>query len=171
MRSYGHTLAKNPQTLVASKMTDEIMKNGRLPQMFAPEAVKKVVNPIQNARKPMMRLAAISRLTLYFMAMMGKAGVTIGPKLLSSVQADQKVEKASSRSSYTRAECKDDHDRVLPHGRPGVQVSEWMCGYHRDDYQFRGSFGLSDGCGWRMMSPSRFSDFVSSIASSQKHLV
>jgi hypothetical protein len=42
-----HTLAKKPQTLVASRMTAEMTKNGRLPQMFAPAAVKKVVNPIR----------------------------------------------------------------------------------------------------------------------------
>jgi uncharacterized RDD family membrane protein YckC len=77
-----HTRVKNPHTLVASRTTAEIMKNGRLPQMFAPAAVKNVVKPIQKARKPIMRLDAISMLTLYFIAMSGRPGVTIGPRLM-----------------------------------------------------------------------------------------
>ena len=76
-----HTLAKNPQTLVARRTTVEMTKNGRLPQMFAPAAVKNVVKPIQKARNPMMRLETISMLTLYFFARIGRAGVTIGPRL------------------------------------------------------------------------------------------
>lgn len=75
------TLVKNPQTFVARSITVEMMKKGRLPQMFAPAAVKNVVKPIQKARKPMTRLETISMLTLYFMAMSGSAGVTIGPRL------------------------------------------------------------------------------------------
>ena len=71
--------------LVASRMTEEMIKNGLLPQMLAPDAVKKVVKPIQNARKPMIKLAAMSRLTWYFMAMTGKAGVTIGPRLCRGI--------------------------------------------------------------------------------------
>ena len=55
--------------LVINRMTAEITKKGRFPQILAPEAVKNVVNPIQKARKPMIKLETISRLTLYFMAM------------------------------------------------------------------------------------------------------
>jgi hypothetical protein len=49
--------------------------------MLAPAAVKKVVKPIQKARKPMIRLDAMSMLTLYFKAISGRPGVTIGPRL------------------------------------------------------------------------------------------
>jgi hypothetical protein len=66
---------------VTRRTTEEITKNGLLPQTFAPDAVKKVVNPIQNAKKPTMRLDTMSMLTLYFMATSGKAGVTMGPRL------------------------------------------------------------------------------------------
>lgn len=59
-------------------------KNGRLPQIFAPEAVKNVVNPIQNTPKPMIKLAAMSKLTWYFCAITVRPGVTIGPRLLTS---------------------------------------------------------------------------------------
>jgi hypothetical protein len=76
-----HTLVKKPQTFVARRITVDMMKNGRLPQMLAPAAVKNVVNPIQKARNPMMRLDTMSILTLYFMAMSGRAGVTMGPRL------------------------------------------------------------------------------------------
>lgn len=64
-------------------MIVETTKKGRLPQMLAPAAVKKVVNPIQKARKPMIRLATWSMLTLYFIATSGRPGVTIGPSLLA----------------------------------------------------------------------------------------
>lgn len=70
MRRYitDHTDAKNPQTFVANRMTADITKNGRFPHMLAPDAVKKVVKPIQKARKPIIRLDTISILTLYFNA-------------------------------------------------------------------------------------------------------
>jgi hypothetical protein len=70
-----------------SKMTVEITKNGRFPHIFAPDAVKKVVNPIQNARKPIRRLDTMSKLTLYFSATTCKPGVTIGPRLCMSILA------------------------------------------------------------------------------------
>lgn len=76
-----HTVEKKPQTLVMSKSTVEMIKNGRLPQIFAPEAVKNVVNPIQNARNPMRRLDTMSKLTLYFCATTCRPGVTMGPRL------------------------------------------------------------------------------------------
>lgn len=75
------TLVKKPHTFVARRITAEMTKNGRLPQMLAPAAVKKVVKPIQKARKPMMRLETMSMLTLYFFASNGRPGVTIGPRL------------------------------------------------------------------------------------------
>lgn len=49
-------------------MPVDMTKNGRFPQMFAPDAVKNVVKPIQNARNPMSRLDTMSRLTSYFIA-------------------------------------------------------------------------------------------------------
>jgi hypothetical protein len=75
------TLEKNPQIFVASRNTVEMTKNGRFPQMLAPAAVKNVVNPIQNARKPISKLLTMSRLTLYFSATTFRPGVTIGPRL------------------------------------------------------------------------------------------
>lgn len=63
-------------------MTVEMKKNGRLPQTLAPAAVKNVVNPIQNERNPMRRLATRSTLTLYFIAIKGRPGDTMGPSLV-----------------------------------------------------------------------------------------
>lgn len=140
----------------------EMKKNGRFPQMFAPDAVKKVVNPIQNTPNPMIRLATMSKLTLYFAAMTPKAGVTIGPRLSSS----ELRWKLMKRSAYAVVTPELNARRIM------------MDSFHIGDldaqlrllfeigpnYQLRGSFGLSDGCGWRMMSPSRFSPSVCSIA-------
>jgi hypothetical protein len=78
---FSHTLEKKPQTLVARRITVEMTKNGRLPQIFAPAAVKNVVKPIQKARNPIIRLDTMSMLTLYFFAISGRPGVTIGPRL------------------------------------------------------------------------------------------
>jgi hypothetical protein len=86
-----HTEAKKPQTLDPKSIKAEMKKNGRFPQMFAPDAVKNVVNPVQNTRKPMIKLEAISKLTLYFSAISGKAGVTIGPRLIKSASDTDSV--------------------------------------------------------------------------------
>lgn len=75
------TLVKKPHTFVARRTTVEITNRGRFPQILAPAAVKKVVKPIQKARKPMMRLDTMSMLTLYFFAISGRPGVTMGPRL------------------------------------------------------------------------------------------
>jgi hypothetical protein len=53
---------------VPIRTTVVIRKNGRFPQTLAPAAVKNVVDPIQNAKKPIIRLETISRLTLYCFA-------------------------------------------------------------------------------------------------------
>ena len=97
-------------------------KKGRLPHTFAPAAVKNVVKPIQKARKPMIRLAARSMLTLYFWAMRGSPGVTIGPRAV--VTPELKARK-SMVSSFLRGD------------------------------QFRGSLGLEEGWGIRMVVPER----------------
>jgi len=96
-----HTDAKNPQMLVANKITAEMMKNGRLPHTFAPEAVKKVVKPIQNTPKPIMRLAAMSKLTWYFAAITPNAGVTIGPRLGTSARKLSKAKSVYLRGCYS----------------------------------------------------------------------
>lgn len=80
-----HTLEKNPHTFDKNNMKLEMTKNGRFPQILAPDAVKKVVNPIQKARKPIIKLETMSRLTLYFFAMIWIPGVTMGPMLSSLV--------------------------------------------------------------------------------------
>ena len=74
-------MEKKPQMLVHRRIPVEMTKKGRFPQMFAPDAVKNVVKPIQNAKKPMSRLDTMSRLTLYFMATTAIPGVTMGPML------------------------------------------------------------------------------------------
>ena len=66
--------------MVINRTTVETTKKGRFPQILAPAAVKKVVKPIQKARKPIRRLDTMSRLTLYFAATTWRPGVTIGPK-------------------------------------------------------------------------------------------
>jgi hypothetical protein len=79
-----HTVVKYPHTLEARRITAEMTKNGRLPHTFAPAAVKKVVKPVQKAKKPMTRLDTMSILTPYFCATRGRPGVTIGPRLMKS---------------------------------------------------------------------------------------
>jgi hypothetical protein len=126
------TLVKKPQTFVARRITVDMMKNGRLPQILAPAAVKNVVNPIQKARNPMTRLATMSMLTLYFIAMRGSAGVTIGPR-------DVVTPELKAR-------------RIIIHS--------FLLGD-----QLSGSFGLLEGCGCRIMSPSRLSSLESILES------
>lgn len=109
-----HTLVKNPHTFVARRMTVEMMKKGRLPQMFAPAAVKNVVKPIQKARKPMIRLETISMLTLYFMAMSGSAGVTMGPRLAETQLVETMECLRCLRCCYTGTESEQNHDAFLP---------------------------------------------------------
>ena len=55
-------MAANPQTHVPSSKAVLMMKKGRLPQTLAPEAVKKVTIPVQNAIRPTMKLETMSRL-------------------------------------------------------------------------------------------------------------
>ena len=119
------TVVKYPQILVASRTIVDMTKNGRLPQILAPAAVKKVVNPIQNARKPMTRLATKSMLTLYFIAIRGRPGVTIGPSLRATSQQMQvSAYQVYVRGCYTRGEGKDDHDRLFPHRGP-PRYKQW----------------------------------------------
>jgi hypothetical protein len=98
-----HTRVKKPQTLVARRTTALMTKNGRLPQMFAPAAVKKVVKPIQNARKPIIRLDTMSMLTLYFIAMSGRPGVTIGPSLTETQRVEMSIRSVMLTLSLHRS--------------------------------------------------------------------
>jgi hypothetical protein len=75
------TVAKKPQTLVINKSTVDTRKKGLLPQIFAPDAVKNVVKPIQKTENPIRRLEAMSKLTAYFSATICSPGVTMGPNL------------------------------------------------------------------------------------------
>ena len=114
------TVEKKPQMLQHKRRPVDITKKGRFPQMFAPDAVKNVVNPIQKARNPMSRLDTISRLTSYFIATTWMPGVIIGPMLYD----DQSCRSCSCvqnlRSGNTRAESQNHHDRFFPSPGPGI---------------------------------------------------
>lgn len=73
------TVAKNPQTLLPSSIAVEMTKKGRLPHTLAPDAVKKVVKPVQNCRRPIIKVETMSRLTLYCCERMTTPGVIMGP--------------------------------------------------------------------------------------------
>lgn len=106
-------------------MKEEIIRKGRLPHMLAPDAVKNVVAPTQNAKKPMIRLDARSIETPYVATMTWRPGVTMGPSAVVTPEANARINMIDS--------------------------------FHVRD-QFSGSLGSSDGCGWSMISPSRFNE-------------
>ena len=113
------TLAKNPHTFVASKTAVEMTKNGRLPQILAPAAVKNVVKPTQKPRNPIMRLETRSMLTSYFFAMIVSPGVTMGPSLDRRQYGNGLCSRlACLRCCYARTESKENHDTLLPRRGP-----------------------------------------------------
>ena len=70
-------VAAKPQIHVASRTAIEMTKKGRLPHTVAPDAVRKVIRPVQNASRPIMLLEAVSKLTWYLSARMLRPGVSM----------------------------------------------------------------------------------------------
>lgn len=61
----------------------DITKNGLFPQMFAPEAVKKVTAPVNRRIDPTMKVDTMSGLALYCLLIITKPGEIIGPSLFT----------------------------------------------------------------------------------------
>ncbi len=69
----------------ANNIMVEMTKNGLLPQILAPDAVKNVTTPVKSKMDPTINVAVVSGSTLNCWLMSTRPGEIIGPRLSALV--------------------------------------------------------------------------------------